>query len=499
MKRLLYLLHRWTGIALCVVMALWFLSGMVMLYVGYPKLTPAEQLQGLPVLRATPDCCVPLARALQASGLKAPPQWRLAAVAGEPRYLFSDGRKTAVAVDAASGQRIGTVGREAAVASAAHFAGGAPVRWLSQDIEDPWTHSRALDAHRPLHRVLVDDDRQLWLYVSASTGEVVRDASVTERTWGWVGAWLHWLYVFRGGALNAWWTDIVIWLSIAGGMLALSGLVVGIWRWRFSGRYKSGSRSPYRERMARWHHVIGLTGGALALTWVVSGLFSMNPWKVFDAPGPKPDRLAYAGGPLQADAAPDAARVLAALQAQGQHVRSLEWRRVAGQHWVLAQTAAGQFLADGQGQRVDVLPEAVLTDAAARLLPQARIVGREWLTAYDSHYYSREAHTMTGQRERPLPALRLRLDDEQAHEVVLDPATGAIVQTSNGHQRADRWLFAFLHSFDLPIFLNARPGWDAWMLGFSLAGLALSVTGVVMGWRRLRHKFQPIRSTRSSP
>lgn len=50
MKRFLYLLHRWAGIALCLVMALWFLSGMVMLYVGYPKLTPAEQLQGLPAL-----------------------------------------------------------------------------------------------------------------------------------------------------------------------------------------------------------------------------------------------------------------------------------------------------------------------------------------------------------------------------------------------------------------------------------------------------------------
>lgn len=486
MKRLLYLLHRWAGIALCLVMALWFLSGMVMLYVGYPKLTPAEQLQGLAVLKAGPGCCVSLDRALDAAGLKSPTSWRLAAVAGEPRYLFGDGRQAAVAVDAATGRRIEAVTRDAAQVSASHFAGGAPVRWLGDVTEDAWTHSRALDAHRPLHRVAVEDGSGLWLYVSGRTGEVVRDATFTERTWGWVGAWLHWLYLFRGGALNAWWTDIVVWLSIAGGVLALSGLVVGMWRWRFRGRYKSGARSPYRGRLARWHHVVGLTGGTLALTWVVSGLFSMNPWKVFDAPGPRPDRAAYAGGPLRADDAPDASRVLAGLQAQGQQPRLLEWRRVAGRPWVLVQTVSGQFLVDGEGRRLAALPEATLVQAAARLLPQANIVRREWLTAFDSHYYSREAHTMTGQRERPLPALRLHFDDAQAHTVVLDPATGAIVQTSNGHQRTDRWLFAFLHSFDLPVFLNARPAWDAWMLGFGGAGLALSVTGTVMGWRRLR-------------
>ena len=34
-KRYLYLIHRWTGIVMCVLMALWFASGMVMLFVGY--------------------------------------------------------------------------------------------------------------------------------------------------------------------------------------------------------------------------------------------------------------------------------------------------------------------------------------------------------------------------------------------------------------------------------------------------------------------------------
>lgn len=49
-KRWLYLIHRWLGIAACVFFAMWFISGVVMMYVGYPKLTAAERWSHLPPL-----------------------------------------------------------------------------------------------------------------------------------------------------------------------------------------------------------------------------------------------------------------------------------------------------------------------------------------------------------------------------------------------------------------------------------------------------------------
>lgn len=55
-KRWTYLVHRWLGIGGCLLMLLWFVSGMVMLFIGYPKLTPGawSGLQQAPRLRA---CC----------------------------------------------------------------------------------------------------------------------------------------------------------------------------------------------------------------------------------------------------------------------------------------------------------------------------------------------------------------------------------------------------------------------------------------------------------
>ncbi|MFO1296327.1 MAG: PepSY domain-containing protein, partial [Rubrivivax sp.] len=464
-RRWLYLVHRWLGIALAVPMAAWFLSGIVMLYVGYPKLTNEEKWAGLPPLAAlagagaaaaVPDggtpqapCCVPLAQALQAAGSTAADSgaWRLTSVAGAPRYVFSAGPKRAVAVDAASGRRIESVAAEAAVAAARHFAGGVPAAYLRRVGEDAWTHSRALDAHRPLHVVAVADAQQRWLYVSSRTGEVVRDATRVERTWGWLGAWLHWLYLFRGGAVDAWWHDIVVWTSLAGSVAVLAGLVVGLWRWRFRGTYKGGRRTPYAGFMARWHHVLGLAGGVLALTWVASGLFSMNPWKMFDAPGPKPDRAAYAGGAMDPSDAPQAAALLAQLRAQGLGAREIEWRRVGGQSLAVALGPGEPRVAfAARGRLEPALPEAHWRAAAARLLPGARVVAEEKLTTHDRYYYARAAHTMTGQRERPLPAWRLRFDDAAATWVTIDPRTGEILAISDSRRRADRWLFAFLHS-----------------------------------------------------
>src|SRR5690606_37549044 len=83
MKRYLYLWHRWLGIGLGTFMALWFLSGLVMLYVGYPKLTPREHLARLPPL-AQQQCCVPVSQVLTGEG-EAPDSLRLTTVAGEMR------------------------------------------------------------------------------------------------------------------------------------------------------------------------------------------------------------------------------------------------------------------------------------------------------------------------------------------------------------------------------------------------------------------------------
>ena len=81
-KRWLYLVHRWLGVLLCSVFALWFVSGIVMMSVGYPKLTEAERLQHLPPLGTGSGLLAPR-EALDAAGIAGPlKELRLAAASG---------------------------------------------------------------------------------------------------------------------------------------------------------------------------------------------------------------------------------------------------------------------------------------------------------------------------------------------------------------------------------------------------------------------------------
>lgn len=507
-KRYLYLAHRWLGIVLCGFFVMWFASGIVMMYVGYPRLTEAERLQHLPALSAQAGLLAP-AEALARAGVAGPLRELRLAVAsgGRPVYLVVEkaaptgaappaparaapGRGTVV-IDAASGERLTRFDADWALRSAAAFAaarGEATPRYLDSVMEDAFTHSRALDAHRPLHRLQLGDATDTRVYVSSLTGEVVREATRHERLWNYAGAWIHWLYPFRGNLFDRYWADIVNGLSLLGIALALSGTAIGLMRWRFRRPYRSGARTPYAGRLMRWHHVGGLLFALVTLSWIFSGLMSMNPWRIFDSGAPALRTQALQGGELQpgpADAAP-----AALLAAAGGPVRELRWVQVLGQGVVQARGSAGRpTLLHAQSTQALALDTEALRGAIAGLLdaPVRRV---DTLTAHDLYYYAREPHTMTGGNERPLPVLRAVFDDLAATWVYLDPHTGAVVARSDRLRRLSRWLFALLHSWDWLPLLERRPLWDALLIAFSVGGGVLSATGLVIGWRRLRRPWK---------
>ena len=507
-KRWLYLVHRWLGVLLCSFFAMWFISGVVMMYVGYPKLTQAERLAHLPPLRNAmlgQGRLLEPAEALQRAGLAGPLQDLRLAMASGGRAVYlampeapagstapRPRRAAAPAViDASTGERVQRVDAAHAIASAQAFAPQDALAIDHQGLidEDAFTHSRTLDVHRPLHRLHLGDNAGTVVYVSSTTGEVVRDAPWHERAWNYAGAWIHWLYPFRGNVFNDYWTDIVNWLSIAGTVLAVTGTVVGVLRWRFTGGpYKTGARTPYRSFMMRWHHVFGLVFATITFTWIFSGLMSMNPWKIFDS-GAAPLRVqAMNGGPLLLPT--QAASVQALLSVASPHTRELRWVRSAGHTLVLAHGPLGvPALLDATTGAPYTWAPGTVADAAAHLLPHA-VVRTETLTTYDLHYYDRAAHTMTGGGDKPLPVLRLVFDDPHATWVHVDPHTGAVLGRTDSHRRTSRWLFAMLHSWDWLPLLERRPLWDILLIVLSLGGAVMSLTGVAIGWHRLGAKLR---------
>lgn len=471
-RRWLYIVHRWIGIASAVLFVMWFCSGLVMAYVPYPSLTERERLGGAepvawPKVRLGPD------QALAAAGRAAwPGSFKLEMMRGEPVYRI-DG----ATVSGVDGRLVGPVGAAEAEAIARGFhPSGAPARVETVE-RDQWTVAGGYDDDRPLLRVAFADRIGTTIYVASTTGQVVLDTTRKERFWNWVGTVPHWIYFTELRKDQPAWRQVILWTSGVGIVGAVSGAWIGLLRLRLRRRYAHGKVSPYRGWM-KWHHIGGLVAGLTLTTWIVSGWLSVNPNGWFARSSPDPAAMArYAGAgprfPL------DLGRVGAAA---GPDVREARFAWVAGRPLAILSDAQLRrtVLDAGAGREAAFEPRA-LFDRAAGLVPGARLVRREVLTREDLYWYAHHA-------EPRLPVLRAVFDDPARTWFHIDPATGQVFGSMTTSDRVERWAFNFLHDFDLPVLLHTRPSWDILIWVLSIGGLVISVSSVVIGWRRLKRK-----------
>ncbi len=185
-----------------------------MLWARMPALDPAEWLELLPELdlsaaRVAPD---EVARTLAVT----PTRLEIAMLGDRPVYRFAaDGRSATVFAD--DGARLHALGDDEVMRLArALFPEHAATARQDRRLESPdqWTLQNR-DA-LPLHRIMLGDDEDTWVYLSERTGELVMAATRSERRRAYASAIPHWLYVTplrRHGVL---WGRLVIALSLAG-------------------------------------------------------------------------------------------------------------------------------------------------------------------------------------------------------------------------------------------------------------------------------------------
>jgi hypothetical protein len=84
--------------------------------------------------------------------------------------------------------------------------------------------------------------------------------------------------------------------------------------------------------------------------------------------------------------------------------------------------------------------------------------------------------------------LRLRFVDGAPTWIHLDPATGRFLGKLDSRRRLSRWAFDFLDKWDLNALTLRRPAWDVLLCPLWAIGLVTSVSGIRIGWRRLRRR-----------
>jgi hypothetical protein len=295
LRRWLYIGHRWIGIVTCLLFVMWFVSGVVMMYVAFPRLTEPERLAALPALDWTEVIVTP-DRAMAAAGLKRyPRELRLDMLDDEPVYRIAGWDGEREVVSARDGRIIDRVTPEQALAVARQHPAAADVHMIGTIDRDQWSVTARFDPSRPLFLIALGDPGGTQLYVSEWSGEIVLDTTRTERVWNWLGSIPHWIYptiLRKDGPL---WRSVVLWISGVCMIVAVSGIWIGILRVRLRRRYSNGAMTPYRGWMA-WHHVTGFFAGLFVLTWMFSGWLSLNPGGYFAGRGASREMaLRYAG------------------------------------------------------------------------------------------------------------------------------------------------------------------------------------------------------------
>ena len=469
-RKLLILTHRYLGIVLSVFFVVWFISGIGMMYTGgMPSLTQKARLERLAPLDFT---AIKLAPSEDGESVT------LLTVMGRPAY-----RINGQTIFADNGDALDEVYQQKAMVIASQYmeAPQDKVRYLELLHQaDQWTIEAR--GQLPLHKIEIDDADRTQLYISPVDGEVALLTNRRSRAVAWVAAIPHWLY-FRSLRVNdGLWRALVIGLSGLGCILAIIGLLVGIVQFR-----RMSPHIPYFSWM-RWHYLTGAFLGVITFTWVFSGMLSMEPYDVFTSNG-----LSMKGDPF--DASLDMATfplfdVSAMYELlKGRDVKEVEFMRIQGQPYYVVRTAPERLIVDARSMKIrrEAFTKESLEKRIADVTPGVSIVESEMLTDYDSYYYSRD-------REAPLPVLRIKFGDPDQTWLYIDPQMSRIVTGMARINRIQRWIYTGFHDLDFSFWFYRRPLWDIGVIVLSLGGLASSLIGLCIGFKRL---FRGIR--RMSP
>lgn len=476
LKTLTIQLHRYIGIPVSVIVVMWFLSGIVMMYTrGMPALTESQSLQLASTIPVAQIALTP-AEVMRRNDLALSPQTlTINTLQLRPVYRFPDG----IVIFADDGERFDGIDEQTGQEIVATAFQLPTARVVFSEVlfePDQWTITER--RHLPLLKYTVVNEHYSEAYVSMSSGEIVLVTDRKSRFLAWIGAIPHWIY-FTGLRTNqpAWFWTIIILSGIAC-LVSMLGLVLIVTQFEKSSPLNLHNSIRYRGLM-RWHYLAGVLFGLLALTWLFSGLLSMDPFDWNQRRGIEVNVMALnAGAPLTESID---GQVIASLSA-APTLKKIEIRNVLSRPGIFthhADTDGNHFTTPVNFAAVSGSPTASDYVSVLEKITNTPVLEVESLNAYDHYYYDRD-------HEMPLPVLRVDFDDAEQSTVYLNPATGKLVGQTHRLARVDRWLFNGLHSLDFAFWYDNRPLWDVAVIALSLGGLATSGTGLVLGVRRFR-------------
>lgn len=478
LRKMALAIHRVLGTALSLLFATWFLSGLVMIYHTFPRVSEADRLAHMEPLEADSlpaweEVVSRLPKGERIERVRLTREWGQALF-----HIRTDQGEHTLTADGSARPPVDTT----LLRQVAWRWNQAPVFRVDTLRElEQWIPFNAYRRHFPIYKYYFNDEAGHQLYLSSRTGEVLQYTSRDSRFWAILGAVPHWVYFTSLRQDVDRWKRVVIILSATGCLLCVTGIYLGIHDLRVARRRRR--LTPYKRFWYKWHHLLGTLFGLFVLTFCFSGMMSLvdveelgihsrldfDPAQRLEATRPTAYRLDYR----------------TAIKAQSGEVRQISWEHLGPIPFYHLRTNRGQARVDARYENpvrplrltpVDIRPilEAIHGDTATIRLT--------WLTEYDHYYLARSGHLT-------LPVWLATIDDANQSRYYINPTTGRCRYVGRT-ERWQHWLYPAMHSLRLKPLIDHPWAWYLVMWGLMLGGTLVSLTGL---WLAIRYLIRKIK------
>lgn len=488
-RRILINIHKILGLFLCVLFLTWFLSGFVMIFHSFPKVSPQDRINKQRTIGGN-------LRSIEELSSILPDTIRLQSITLDMYldrpvfHLRERGETSNIYADSLSAVPKIT---DSDIAQIVRQWNNAPVvaidtLWRS----DQWLMPKRLGKDVPAYKYWFGDEEKHQLYISSQTGTVLQYTDKDERFWAWLGAIPHWVYFTSLRQNQKLWTEFVKWTSGIGSIMCLIGIILGIWLlWKT--RYRR-FKSPYRKWWFHWHYISGLVFGLFAMTFAFSGLMSMIDLPDWLKKKPKNAQTetrprGRMAGEMRGGTTLDLTSYILdyrLLVEEIEDIKNIEWVTYQKVPYYRVTTNAKTLnidASDSASIRPFVLTEEMVHQAVRQIHGDSVAYSVELIKEHDNQYYDRR------KTKAPLPVYRVIVEDELRTRYYYNPETLS-QRRMDDNSRLRSFLYGGLHSLNFK-FLTDRPLlWYIVMFTLLIGGTFLSLTGVILSIKWVTRKIR---------
>lgn len=424
-------IHKWSGRIIVIFFLMWFVSGLILIYHPYPKLTENEIYKRLP--------------------------------------LFSV-QDTAEAQNQLSPSEIAK-------------------KWLPYDVVKVdtlrdlgvWVIQPKYEKDLPIYRFYYDDPDKTELFISGTSLNPIQQTNFKQRLWSYFGAIPHKFYIPSLRKNTETWKKIVTVGGVFCFIAALSGLIEGIiiLRRRFKKTGKIGN--PYKKWPMRLHFGFGICVGLFLITWGISGIFAMN--KVPEWLSPTKDELSITQNTLWGKKElPDSCYLLtpATLLKEYPELKTFEKQHFGSFPAIKAVIGDSAYYFDATSEtplRMHI-PDSAVRKQISKITGDSLYFTIRKLNNFTEYYMPR----LRGQAN--LPVYEVKIEDNVGSTVYIDPSDGYMRYITN-HKRIRKWLFEGFHYWNINGFYTVKPVWTIAIWAACISCIIVCLTGIIITFNKI--------------